>query len=202
MATTETDIANLALSEIGSKLINSIDSDGSSEARICRLHFAPVRDGLLRNHGWNFATRRASLSLLAEVPLSDWQAAWQMPLDCVRHLRVSTGDAMISGQDFSIEGRKLLTRGCQAVSIVYVSNAAPVAEWDSLFVEAMTVLLASRVAGPLTQSPQLAGDLLARFQRLALPSARTVDAREVSAAEGGYRKLLKNSPLRQSRFRY
>ncbi|MDB6078125.1 MAG: uncharacterized protein JWO82_1872 [Akkermansiaceae bacterium] len=202
MATSFTDIANLALSEIGAKLIASLETESSEEARVCRLRFPQARDALLRQHGWNFAVVRADLSKVAEAPVSDWDAAWQMPGDCVRVLRVAAGDPDVRGGDFSIEGRRLLTRGADAVSLVYVSNAVAVGLWDALFVEALSYLLASKVAGPLTQSPSLATDMLNKYKQLALPEAKTVDAREVLSGENfGFRQLTANSPLRNSRFR-
>lgn len=200
MATSPTDIANLALSEIGARLIASLETENSEEARVCRLHFPQVRDSMLRQHQWNFAIYRADLSKLADAPLDDWDSAWQMPADSVRIIRIATGNPDIATGDFSIEGRNLLTRGIDSVSLVYVSNAAPVPDWDALFVEAMAYLLASKIAGPISQSPSLSTDMLNKYKGLALPDAKTVDAREVLSGENsGWRKLVANSPLCNSR---
>jgi hypothetical protein len=201
MATSPTDIANLALSEIGARLIASLEAENSEEARVCRLHYPQARDALLRQHQWNFAITRADLSKLAEAPLDDWDSAWQMPADCARVVRIASGNPQVVAWDFTIEGRTLLTRGVAAVSLVYVSNAAPVPDWDSLFVEAMTYLLASKIAGPIAQSPSLSTDMLNKYKQLALPEAKTVDAREVLSGENaGFRQLLLNSPLHNARF--
>jgi hypothetical protein len=201
MATSPTDIANLALSEIGARLIASLETENSEEARVCRLHYPQARDALLRQHQWNFAIVRADLSKLAEAPLDDWDSAWQMPADCARVVRIASGNPQVVCGDFTIEGRTLLTRGVEVVSLVYVSNAAPVPDWDSLFVEAMTYLLASKIAGPIAQSPGLATDMLNKFKQLALPEAKTVDAREVLSGENaGFRQLMLNSPLHNARF--
>jgi hypothetical protein len=202
MATSPTDIANLALSEIGSRLIASLETENSEEARVCRLHYPQCRDALLRQHQWSFATARADLSKLDAAPLSDWDSAWQLPADCLRNIRISSGSPTTSSREFAVEGRSILTRGMDAVSLVYVTNAAAVPDWDSLFVEAMSYLLASKIAGPITQSPSIATDMLQKFRSMTLPAAETADASESQAGEvAEYRRRIARSALCNSRFR-
>lgn len=56
---TETEIANLALSFLGSKLQTSdVDTETTKEAITCRKWFDAARDEALISHPWNFAAKR------------------------------------------------------------------------------------------------------------------------------------------------
>jgi hypothetical protein len=72
---TETEIANLALSLIAAKEMTAMDSDATQQARVCRKWFDAARDEALASHPWNFATKRARLTLtwaaLSGVALAD-----------------------------------------------------------------------------------------------------------------------------------
>lgn len=199
--TTQTQLANLALAKIGARRIASLEGDSSEEARQCRLHFEHKRDTLLRRHQWNFAKARVALSRLTDDPVSEWGAAWQLPADLVRHIRIVGADRDIPVTSYEIEGRKLLCDITEDLGIVYVSNAKPVNEWDSLFVDALVLQLAAELAGPIAQNPAQAADLLTQFERLALPAAETADAREVLSGENfGPRQLAATSSLVAARF--
>lgn len=82
----EVDLCNLALSFIGQQAdVSSIEPpDGSVEADYCAQFYPQVRDELLQNHPWGFATSRASLSLLVESAPYPWQFAYALPSDCVQ----------------------------------------------------------------------------------------------------------------------
>ena len=183
--TSKTEIANLALAEIGAKRIASLESDTSREAVSCRDHFDHCRDTLLRRHPFSFANRAAGLSKAASAPVAsvEWDAAWVLPGDMVRLLRLVGQDRDIPEQRFEIHGRYLHTIHLEEVTLVYVSNDSPVNEWDSLFVDAMRYKLASEIAGDIAQSPEMANQALQKLTNLALPDASRVDAQEVRSGE-------------------
>ena len=202
----KTDICNLALAELGARRITSYDADTTVEANACRLHLDHVIDTLLERHQWSFATARRTLARLNAPPSSEWTAAWQLPGDCVRLIRISTGDTENPLRDFAIEGRKVLTRGGgtgpDGLMIVYVSNARTVPEWIPLFSDAVVYKLAARIAGDVTQNPSQAEGCLQKLESLALPAAQTADARESLSGENfGPRHLASMSALVGARFR-
>jgi hypothetical protein len=180
---TETEVCNLALSEIGAKLVSNYESDATEEARACRLHFAQTRDSLLRRHQWNFAQVRANLSEDATAPISDWDAAWTLPADCVRLISLPSDSEYTPHQEFALEGRKVLTRDLDAVTILYVSNAVPVTDWDPLFIDALSLALAGKLAKSIAHDVAMSQAADARFAQLALPAAVTADARETMSNE-------------------
>ena len=68
MATTTTDICNLALSALSKPSILSME-EGSAEATTCRTFYEHTRRRLLRMFPWGFAQRDVKLAVLdAELP--------------------------------------------------------------------------------------------------------------------------------------
>lgn len=180
---TETEICNLALSEIGAKLVTNYEEDSTEEARACRLHFAQTRDALLRRHQWNFAQTRADLSQIVGTPVSDWDSAWQLPADCVRVISLPSDSPYKPYQEFAVEGRTVLVREMDAVTLLYISNAVPVTSWDPLFIDALALSLAVKLAKSLAHDVAMAQAASASLAQLALPAAFTADARETQSNE-------------------
>ena len=85
MFTSETDIANSALAEIGARRITSL-SDDSDSVRVCKEQFNNIRDSLLESHPWNFAIKRLQLGKLATSPEFGFDNQFQLPSDCLRVL--------------------------------------------------------------------------------------------------------------------
>ena len=200
--TTKTDVANLALAELGARRITDYSSDATTESKSCHLHLDHVVNTLLRRHQWNFATARVTLVAVAGTPLgNEWDAAWTLPTDMVRLIRIISGDVCNPVRSFAIEGRILLTGLLTEVFIAYVSNAVAVADWDSLFIDAVTYKLAAAICQDVAQNPTLEASCLQKLESLALPVAQTADAREVLSGENfGPRELASQSGLVRSRF--
>jgi hypothetical protein len=72
---TKTEICNLALSLVSANTATDIDADSTPQAEAVRRWFVPARDEALASHPWNFATKRARLTLtwtaLSGVALAD-----------------------------------------------------------------------------------------------------------------------------------
>lgn len=196
MITTTTELCNLALSKLGARRIASFEDNTTTEAKACRLHLFQVRDSLLRRHQWDFATTSKALSRIGEDPLSEYESAWQMPVDCVRIIRLSSGDSNLPLMDFARRGRRILINGEDTLELVYVSNEVPVNEWDSLFVDALVLSLAGAIASDVTQNTGKAAECKQELEALALPTAQTADAREANSGENfGVSKLIAQSAL-------
>jgi hypothetical protein len=89
MAESDVDICNRALASVGStKLIEALDQTGSTEAEQCLLWYGRLRDELLRDRVWKFATRRASLALVAGETRSDWLFVYALPANCLSARRL------------------------------------------------------------------------------------------------------------------
>jgi len=201
---TTTDIANLALSEIGARQLTDIETDTTEEGKACRQFYTITRDSLLRSYQWNFATKRAELTSTT-APTTEWTSAWTLPSDHVRLIRIVGEDPSNPVRKFALEGRKLLVTGVDAatehINIVYVCNSAAITDYDSLFIEALVFKLASKIARRITEDMSMENDVLTKFNNLALVAATNADAREVASGENfGPQSLISQSNLVRSRF--
>ena len=99
------DTCNRALSAIGARSTIASLTEASPEAAACSLHFASVRDALLRMADWDFATFTATATLLKAAPGTPenpggaaiwsnayppppWLFEYVYPADCLRVQRV------------------------------------------------------------------------------------------------------------------
>lgn len=175
MATSVTQICNMALSKVGANRISSL-SDGTKNSILCNEFYAPTVDEVLRMHPWNCAIHRASLSALAAAP--DFGYAYQYPLPsapyCLKVLQMQYLD-----YEFKIEGRMLLTNE-GTCNILYIKRITDPTKFDSLLVEAIATRIATKLAYPVTQSKTLKEQLAEEFN-LILSAARTADAQEGTA---------------------
>lgn len=76
------DICNDALTNLGAGLISSID-DGSTEARQCRAVYDTVRDSVLEEAWWQFATFYSQPDLITSEVIPGWAYLYEMPDKCI-----------------------------------------------------------------------------------------------------------------------
>jgi len=158
----QVDVANRALSKIGDARIISL-TDDTEAAILLNNMFNVVRDAELRAHLWNFAIKRASLAALSTTPNHGYAYEYQIPSDCLRVLMV--GDVYVGsglsnyrsmpGEAYQIEGMKILTDYTAPLNVKYVRQVANTGEWDPLFVEYFSTVLAMECCERLAQSPSL-----------------------------------------------
>ena len=96
---TALDICNLALSRLGESPITAIDPNGKLPARLCYMHYHPVRREVLCAHRWSFATTAATLQS-SETTVTDirQQLSHSLPKDCLRVLGVSSRSWTLRGR--------------------------------------------------------------------------------------------------------
>ena len=147
------DICNMALSELGNKAqVVAIDPpDGTVEADLCRRFFYIARDEILEAGDWTFARKRASLAQLATNLSTLWAYAYAKPSDCLVTRRILTGINEYKENDsvdFDVEGDSLYTDKADAV-LLYTAVVEDPTKWSPGFVGALSVQLASYLAGPI-----------------------------------------------------
>ena len=161
MASSSTDIANLALTKLGALPIAAL-SDDSRAARTLAAIYDAVRDAELRDRPWKFAMARAELPAQAEAPGFGYARQYVLPGDCLRLEQVGEGYGAFSladyqgpgGAPFQVDGDSLLTDLPAPLKIRYVKRVADVSRYDAAFVQAFACRLAAEAAEALTQSPQ------------------------------------------------
>lgn len=152
----EIDIVNLALSHLGEDAtVSSIDPpEGSAEAEHAAMFYPMARDTLLEMHEWRFATKRVLLALL-DSDVFEWSYSYALPSGMLRALAVlpETSSAEDDGEDYDqqldADDVQVILTNCEDASLKYTARVTDTTRFPPLFVEAVSWLLASHMAGPL-----------------------------------------------------
>ncbi len=153
----EVDIVNLALSRLGdSATVSSISPpEGSAQAEHAARFYPIARNSLLELHPWGFATRREPLAMLTSGSTA-WTFAYATPAGMLAPFSVLANDATddtTGAQPYIIESddggaRILYTDQADAV-LRYAALVTDTTRFSPLFIDALSWLLASHLAGPL-----------------------------------------------------
>jgi hypothetical protein len=170
-------IANRALGRLGARAISSL-SDTTAEAKACAAAYEHVRDEALRSHRWNFARKRATLTVLEDAPEFEWSYQYDLPADCLRVMEINESDVWaLPSPLFEIEGRRILTDS-PTLQLKYIAMVTDADLYDVLFVRVLVLSLAAEIAEKVTGSPQLVQQLLQEKESLTQGLARKIDANE------------------------
>ena len=147
---TETAICNMGLGKLGALRIDDVETDSSIQAIQCRLHYEQTRDALLRSISWRFARARTELTQDGTDPDFEWDNQFILPDDFLRFRSIyeETGTTSKSRRH-ALEGQRLLTN-LSEVSLRYIKKVTDPTEFDSLFIEVFTWIMANKMIGPLT----------------------------------------------------
>lgn len=168
----EIDLINSGLAKLGEQALLSV-TDDSPAGRLANRHYPDLRDALLREYPWNFATRRASLA--AETTAPDWEFAnsYPLPSDCLRVVALNNPD-MISWRN---ENRRILTDLSAPLQIKYVAQITDVNAMDPAFRDTLAARLAMEWAEPLAQTTTVQ-NAMSTLYRNKLQVARVADGQE------------------------
>ncbi len=174
---TEVSICSNALRRLGDDPITSL-TDDSERARLCNAFYEDARDACLRSHPWNFAITRASLTQLSDSPVYGYDYQYALPTDpyCLRVLAMEYEDYIFKVENFSTQGRVLLTDE-ETAKIIYIARITDTTLFDSLFVDTLITKLASDLAYPVTNSLKVQEQMYKLYQ-LKLSEARSIDGQE------------------------
>ena len=171
------EICNLALSNLGiSKEIASSTED-SAEAETCNRFFVDVRDELLRDFPWTFATKFVALGLVEEDPNDEWGFSYRYPSDCIKVRRILSGirnDTPATKTKMKIiaddDGLLILT-DYEDAEIEYTFRAEDPMRYPSDFKKAFALKLAIEIAprliagDPYSIGPKLTQKFLYEIQK-------------------------------------
>lgn len=196
--TTNTQLANRALAHIGEMAISDIEDTESKAARTCNEFIQSVIDETLREHRWNCAIARVTLSELETPPNHGFDHAYQLPADFMRLLEVNGEQYDGSDEFFEIEeGGRLLSH--ESVAEIRYVKRITVDAFDPLLAKTVAAALAAEICIPMTLNVQMREQCEALKQR-AISRAQKIDAIEVGSREGRpLQRLRENSPLIRSR---
>ena len=164
-------ICNAALAMLGIPAITSFE-ENNANAKLCRALFPALRDRVLRDHPWSFATRYHDLPILAQQsPDPEYPFAAHLPGDIIRIIRLIPRDI-----PYQKSGRTLLLAE-PAEQLVYTAKITDSELFDDLFTEALQYLMAAEIGMANTRDAQLISMYRNEYmQRLAV--ARSIDSAE------------------------
>lgn len=166
---TALDVCNLALSKLGESPLSAIDPNGGLAARLCYMHYHPVRREVLCANRWSFATVETTLTAPeGSGETGSASLAHTLPSDCLRVTKVNS-------PGWTLRGRCIY---CPAATIrvQYIADCEDVSTFDPLFIEAFATRLACKLCIPLINSTTARQALAEEYQRLALPQAAHFNA--------------------------
>lgn len=152
-ANSQVDICNLALDHLNQTAITDIDDPKNRVEEICSRWYDNVRLACLRNHPWNFATKRAQLAALSTGPLFGYDNAYQLPSDYIQLVSIGE-DNYERLKDYEIEDGKLLINESGPLNVRYIYDVISIAQMDPLFIDYFAAELALRLAIPVTGNNQ------------------------------------------------
>lgn len=188
MASSSTQIVNLALTRIGQKTVTSLD-DVNNAAILAKLHYDDTRRAVLRTLPWKFALKRASLAALVAAPVYEWDHAYQLPSDALYVVSTSMdqdGDGG-TGETWDVEGRTIVTDAGSPIKILYIKDEDDVSLFDPLFVDVLAERLAAELVYGITKQAAM------RDRHLQVYAAKIENAAAVDGQQGSQTVIESNS---------
>ena len=173
--TSEVEICNLALSYIRAGSINSL-IESSVQSQLCKLKYYPLRDQMLEDSGWQFASSIVALATLTDT-VFNWVYVYQYPTDCLYINRLIPDIAEFSATNgtsaassryydrglpqlnlneikvpykiYNINGNKVITANDKNLRIDYRQRVTDPNLFSSNFILALSHLLAADLAIPI-----------------------------------------------------
>lgn len=173
-------ICNLAYAHFGhdANVVSISPPDDSVEAQLASQFYPIARDELLEMHAWSFATKRATLAALVSAR-EDFAYAYSIPADCLKPRKLlPEGYASDSESEvFEREGQALYTDVPTVATLVYTFNLTNTGVFSPPFVSALSLHLASYLAGPILKDASgRVQALLMQRALVALAKARVADS--------------------------
>lgn len=163
-------ICNLALMLVGIPPITSLDGENNN-ARLCQTFFPIIRDRVLRDHPWSFATTFYDLQALHETsPDPRFPKVCLLPGDVVRIISLEPD------RPYRKVGNNILVEELPA-RLCYTRSVEDSNLYDSTFIEAVQYLLAAEIGLANTRDAQLISMFRQEYERR-LAVARSIDSSE------------------------
>jgi hypothetical protein len=172
VANTPIKICSRASLLIGGDAIQSF-SDGSAEATVANAMYEDMAQAALTNSRWRFATDQAVLNRLANAPTGRYDAAYQLPSECIMLNAVTVNDHPIK---YDTYGSKVYADAApQDVLIADYVFRADESTWPPYFVVAVEYVMAGVLATSVARDQQLA-TMMEGKANLLMAQARRLDS--------------------------
>jgi hypothetical protein len=174
-------LCSQALVMVGHPPVTTLEGPSAGQVVANTIYEATVTE-LLGMHRWRFATRALQLSRLVAEPVTEWDAAYDLPLECtiVHALEVNQ-----EGIEFDRYGQELhCNAGADDVVVLVEGFRALEAGWPLYFESLVRLKLASIFAIAVAESEEKAGIYEGKFMRQ-FNQAKLLDSQGRTAAKVG-----------------
>jgi hypothetical protein len=186
----EVSICNQALRWLGQRPIDSLD-DRSEKAEWMRDNYPFIRDAVIEERMWTFATAR-KLSTTADRDEWDTQYAHQIPIDWLSVYRVYTDvscsdpSGWIKSEGWRREGQLVLAYDA-TVYLWGMKRVTDTGAFTSLFTQALAARIAADAAIPFTENATLQATMWQLYQ------AKLADAAVRDGQQGSNERFRSSS---------
>ena len=191
-------IYNMALGQCGvSRFINAT-TDQTTEARVCNVFWENVRDQVLGRIDWLFARRYKALELTT-LTSTVWKYVYAYPSDCLAAREIISSQdlfrrrhqdvAPFETAENEVGGGLVIPTNERDAVLVYTARITTYTLWSPAFVNCLSLLLGSKIAGPLASNPKYA-DQLGRAYEAALLDAAASSLNEQHAQPAAESELI------------
>ena len=193
-------ICNLSLGWLGANLITSFD-DNTTESKLCKANYEPLRDAVLETYQWSFATRRRRMGAVAEPAGEDEPNdaynffRFKIASDSLRILKVQPDKDFDrpTGLEWQVEEGHIIA----AQTPIFVQELFRVTEttaYTVAFTQALAARIAAELAAPITESGRKQ-ELMFSMYLTKLDEAKTLDSMQ------GKSTRIRSSWMKNSRQR-
>lgn len=185
MASSEVQIAKMALSHIGDRYDITSLTEATPEAEQVNLVFDNARDALVREYPWTWSLRYYTPAALVGTPPAQWTYMYAYPSDALRVWRIvnplDPQQNRLPPLEFRVarnndDVKVLLTEESEP-EFEYSKQVTNSFEWDSLFDVALSWRIASMIAMPITGDSGIR-DMIRREAELQIGRAQQEDGNE------------------------
>ena len=176
----EVDICNKALNYLQAGAISSLE-DNTASAIACRAVFDTMRDSVLADYPWGFATFIEVPTLIASEILIGWSYLYATPIKCLSIRKVFIDDA--STNPDPIEYRECLSPTTEVKAIAvnyedpyveYTRQITDPAIWSVKFADVLSLRLAAEIGARITGKTEAATEAANRYS-LSIGEAKRLD---------------------------
>lgn len=172
-------ICNQALSWLGEDRILALDPDGSKKARLCYTNYAPLRDAVLEEAAWTFATRRYQLDPVQESPVYGYGNKFLIPSKVLVVIEADDNANFLNGVS-NLDWRREENHIVSDAGVIYakcIVQITDVAKFSNLFIQTLATRIAAELAPTLTESKTKTDQMWALYN-LKLAKAVPIDGKQ------------------------
>ncbi len=174
-------ICNQAISWLGGNIITTID-DESDEAILCKANYSELRDAVLEEGKWTFATSRFRLVPNPAAPVSKYAYKFELPTSVLIVDKVSNTQ-QYSDDWPSIDYRREEDFIVCDYSVIYIKAIIKIedmSKWTASAKQALAARIAADIAVPLTGSAKREYAMQEKYDKL-VDKALAIDGMQGSS---------------------